>query len=377
MGTILQALMGWDATFSMIFVTAIVIIYTLMGGMWSVSLTDFVQFFIITIGIIFIMLPFSVGAAGGLENIAATVPAEYWDVTNIGWTTIVQFFFLYCLGIIVGQDIWQRFLTAKSVKVARRGGIASGIYIMIYGVICALIGMAAFVVLPNLDSTSLAFATLADTTVPTGFLGIVLTAVLAVLMSTASADLIASTTLLGNDIIKYLRERKEDKSYEEKTLEEVKATDRRDMRRNRITMIFMGLFAMLVAVALQDVLVALDVSYAVLSGALFFPIIFALFWKRATPKAAIISIIGSAIVVCIGLFTISLTAIEPIAWGLVTGAILMIVVTLIDTRGGRQAKGFPKHSLEMFDYSEDEDGTEKIFEKLEKAEEVLGPEKTK
>lgn len=354
MGTILQAIMGWSSAVSMVVVIGIVIVYSLMGGMWSVSLTDFIQFFLITIGILFVMLPFGLNAAGGFSGLQATVPTEYWNIGNIGMDRIIQYFFLYCLGIIVGQDIWQRYLTAKNVKVARVGGVASAAYIIVYGIACALIGMAAFVVLGgDMETPSLAFATLANTTVPTGLLGVVLTAVLAVLMSTASCDLIAATTLIGTDVIEFLRK----DVYARETPEE---KDKRRMRTTRITMVFVGLFAMLVAVALQDVLVALDVSYAVLSGALFFPIILALFWKKATPHAAIIAILGGSLAVFGGMAIFGLTAIEPIAIGLVVSAVLMVAVSLYETRDGGNSTT-SEESLAMFDYPEEEDGSEKIF----------------
>lgn len=354
MGTILQAIMGWPASISMVVVIDIVIAYSLMGGMWSVSLTDFIQFFLITLGILFIMLPFSVNAAGGFANMQATLPAEYWNLGNIGIDRIVQYFFLYCLGIIVGQDIWQRYLTAKNVKVARTGGVASAVYIIIYGIACALIGMAAFIVLgSDMETPSLAFATLANTAVPTGLLGLVLTAVLAVLMSTASCDLIAATTLIGTDVIEFLRKNK-------LAGETAEQKDKRRMRTTRITMVFVGLFAMVVAVALQDVLVALDVSYAVISGALFFPIILALFWKKATPRAAIIAIIGACLAVFGGMAIFGLTAIEPIMLGLVVSAVLMVGVSFYETRDGGFG-GTSEDSLAMFDYPEAEDGSEKIF----------------
>jgi SSS family solute:Na+ symporter len=365
MGTILQSLLHWDPTTSMIVVGAIVILYTILGGMWAVTLTDFIQFFLIVIGVLGIMLPFCLGAAGGMEGVVSNVPAEYWDITNIGWPTIIQFFFLYALGALVGQDIWQRYLTARSVKVARRSGIASGLFILIYAIGCALIGMAAFVVMPNFDTPSFVFATMANNVIPTGFLGIVLAAVLAVLMSTASGTLLASASLITNDIVKPISVYRRTKSG--KAAMEAAKADLRSLHVSRRATLVIGILAMIVAVALQDVLVALDVSYAILSGGLFFPIIMALFWRRATPRAAIISIVGSSVCVCIGLGVMGLTAIEPIAIGLVVGLVLMVGVTLFETRGGREPHGVPENSMDAFVYDEDADegeGFEKIFDEI-------------
>lgn len=128
MGTILNVLLGWDMTVSMIVGGGIVLFYTILGGMWSVTMTDIVQFVIMTIGIFFIMLPMSLSKAGGWSNLAAKVPANYFDFTNVGLETIIQYFLLFCLGMVVAQDIWQRIFTARTVTIARYGTIGAGVY---------------------------------------------------------------------------------------------------------------------------------------------------------------------------------------------------------------------------------------------------------
>lgn len=336
MGTILQSLAGWEPTLSMLVVGVIVVIYTILGGMWAITLTDLIQFFLIAAGILFIMLPFSLNAAGGMEALQANLPAEFWNLGNIGMDTIIQYFLLYLLGALVGQDLWQRYLTAKNVTVARSAGIASGVFIVIYGAACALIGMAALVYFNangiEVDSRQLVFATMANEVLPTGALGVVLAAVLAVLMSTASGTLLASSSLLTNDVFKPLSVYRRTRSGEA-ALEAV-PSDHTMLRASRRMTAVIGVFAIIVAVALNDVIVALDVSYAILSGALFFPIILALFWQKATPHAAIISIAASTIAIFVGMAVLGVEALEPIMIGLAISLILMVGITLFENRNG-------------------------------------------
>ncbi|WP_250637972.1 sodium:solute symporter family transporter [Novibacillus thermophilus] len=63
-GSILNAVFGWDLTVSMLVGGGIVFFYTVLGGMWSVSMTDIIQFSVMTVGIFFVMLPFSLSKAG-------------------------------------------------------------------------------------------------------------------------------------------------------------------------------------------------------------------------------------------------------------------------------------------------------------------------
>ena len=122
---------------------AVVVLYSVLGGMWSITLTDFVQFVIKTIGIFFVLLPAVVIKAGGFSGLAEKLPDTAFSLTNIGGGTIVTYFVIYFFGLVIGQDIWQRVFTARSDKVAKWAGTASGVYCLLYAVAGALIGMGA------------------------------------------------------------------------------------------------------------------------------------------------------------------------------------------------------------------------------------------
>ncbi len=137
---------------------SVVIIYSVLGGMWSITLTDFVQFIIKTIGIFFILLPIALYKTGGFSGLADKLPADATSLTAIGGSTILTYFVIYTFGLLIGQDIWQRVFTARSPGVARWAGAASGVYCLLYAVAGAVIGMAAKVLLPALESRDDAFA---------------------------------------------------------------------------------------------------------------------------------------------------------------------------------------------------------------------------
>lgn len=313
MGTVLHVLLGWNLTFSMIIGGTIALSYTILGGMWSVTMTDIVQFIIMTIGIFAIMLPMSLSKAGGWSNLQAELPTSYFGISSIGGMEIFQYFLLFCLGMVVAQDIWQRLFTARTLKVARLGTLGAGIYSLFYAIAISIIGMCAFVATPALNDPQTAFTSMALETLPTGILGIVLASVLSALMSTSSGTLLASSTLIVNDIIKPLVPSMSEKIF---------------LKASRFTTLATGVVTMIFAVWIQDVLVALDVAYAVLSGSLFFPIVFGFFWRKATSKAAFFSILLSAAVILIGLVVQGITATEPIVYGLITSFISFVTISL-------------------------------------------------
>ena len=153
--TIFVVLFGWDRALAIAVGGAIVLVYSTIGGMWSITLADQVQFVIKTVGIFMLMLPFTLNAAGGLDGIRCRVDASFFQIDGIGVQTIITYFVVYTLGLLIGQDIWQRVFTAKTPTVARWGGATAGIYCILYGVAGALIGLGARVALPDIDVANL------------------------------------------------------------------------------------------------------------------------------------------------------------------------------------------------------------------------------
>ena len=94
----------------------IVVAYSVAGGMWSITFTDYLQFLIMTVGIFFLLVPISISAAGGLSGMLEALPASYFSLTAIGGQTIFTYFLLFFFGLMIGQDIWQRVFTARSPR---------------------------------------------------------------------------------------------------------------------------------------------------------------------------------------------------------------------------------------------------------------------
>jgi SSS family solute:Na+ symporter len=261
------------------------------------------------------MLPMSISKADGWGNIVTQLPQTHFSFSAIGYQEIFQYFLLYALGMVVSQDIWQRVFTAKSNKIARNGSIFAGFYSIAYALAGSIIGMCAFIVIPTIDNPQNIFATMALEILPVGILGLVLASVCSALMSTASGTLLASSTLITNDILK---------QYFMKNM-----SDKQLLRTSRITTLIVGLIAMTFSIWIQDVLVALDVAYAILSGAIFIPLVMTFFWKKATPNAGFYSILISIIVVISGLVIQGLTSTAPIIYGMASGIIVLVAISLL------------------------------------------------
>jgi len=282
-GSIFQVLFDWPFGLAALAGGAVVVLYCSLGGMWSLTLTDVVQFLIMTVGLVFILLPLSISDAGGWQAMMTQLPDTMWSVTGIGGDTIVTWFLIYFLGIFIGQDIWQRIFTARSDSVARRAGSLAGVYCILYGLAMALIGMAARVVLPDLDNANNAFAAIVQHSLPAGLRGLVIAAALAALMSTASAGLLAASTTLSQDLLPVVWK---------------SAQQSRSVQLNRVTTFALGLAVLGISLLIQDIISALTVAYNLLVGGMLVPLLGAIFWPKASTRGAITSMaLGAATVI--------------------------------------------------------------------------------
>jgi SSS family solute:Na+ symporter len=117
-GTVFNVVLPLSSSAAILVAGGLVVAYSVAGGMWSITLTDIIQFCIMTVGIFFLLVPLSISAAGGLSGMQEALPASYFDITAIGWQTIFTYFLLFFFGLMIGQDIWQRVFTARSPAIA-------------------------------------------------------------------------------------------------------------------------------------------------------------------------------------------------------------------------------------------------------------------
>jgi solute:Na+ symporter, SSS family len=324
--TIFNVLFNTNRTLSVIIGGAIVMLYSSIGGMWSITLTDMVQFVLKTIGIFFLLLPFSWHEAGGFDGIRERAGDAVFDLGAIGVPTIITFFVVYSFGMLIGQDIWQRVFTARSPGVAKWGGTTAALYCVLYGVAGAVIGMAASTFLPDVKAKDDVYAQIAETILPVGISGIVLAAAVAAMMSTASGALIATATVAKTDVKPLLFRLIGRDVPQEQTTE-------RDVHSDRLYVVVLGIAVIVIAALLNDVVAALTIAYDILVGGLLVAILGGFLWKRATGTGALWSM-GVGTVVTLGtMFVVGdVLANEPIYYGLAASLVVYVVASLLTPR---------------------------------------------
>jgi SSS family solute:Na+ symporter len=320
--TIFDVLFDMNRTLAIIIGGSIVVAYSTLGGMWSITITDMVQFVVKTVGVLLLLLPIAVVKAGGFSEMKAKLPTEYFDPLGIGGETIFTYVLIYTFGMLIGQDIWQRVFTARSDKTAKWGGTVAGTYCLVYALAGAVIGTAAKVMYPTLPSADTAFATIVKDELPVGVRGLVLAAALAAVMSTSSGALIACATVANNDIWTKLRGavRRDAEVRDGEPHDEVKG--------NRVFILVMGVAVICTAIALNNVVEALTVAYNLLVGGLLVPILGGLLWKRGTVHGALASVVVGGLAVIGLMATYGILANEPVYYGLLSSLVAYVIVSL-------------------------------------------------
>lgn len=316
--SVFTVLFGIDRTWGIILGAVVVIAYSMLGGMWSITLTDMMQFGIMTVGMFFLLLPFSLHYAGGWNGLTTRLDAEFFQVGAMGFESIITMFVVYTLGLLVGQDIWQRVFTARSPEVARWGGAVAGVYVGLYGIAGSIIGMTAAVLAPDLSSKDDAFATLAQNYLPAGIGGVVLAAGVAAMMSTASGALIAAATVARVDVVPFLTNKPALDEENDKALAQ-----------DRVYLLIIGIISTVIALFLKDTVTSLTIAYDIVVGGLLVAILGGLLWKRGTGLAAAISMAAGSLGVIVTMPIFGVMANQPIYYGLGASLVAYVVVSFL------------------------------------------------
>lgn len=314
-GAIFSVLFDIGKVPSILIGSSVVIVYSVLGGMWSITLTDMVQFILKTVSIFLILLPMALFKAGGFEGLHAKLDPEAFDFMKLGAGNIFTYVILYVPTMVIGQDLWQRVFTARSDSVARWAGLAAAGYGFAYGLAGALIGMSAKVLLPGLVGRDAVYTEIVRLLLPVGVAGLVVAGALSAIMSTSSGCLIATATVAQEDV----RGRRRNSSAHD------------EIGQSRIYIVVFGILMAAIACLLQDVIAALTIASDILVGGLMVAVLGGLIWRRGTARGAIASIFaGMAGTLGTMLVLQDIYANLPIYVGLAGSLVCYIVFSLLD-----------------------------------------------
>lgn len=186
---------------------AIILLYTILGGFWAVSVTDTLQGLLMMIAAV--LLPVtaivSLGGLGAfIDSLLAVSSPEQLSFTagNAGLTAVGFLFGLLTIGTgIFGQPhLVTRLMALRDDKALRQGRIISISWYATVFIGVVVLGLCGHIMLPDIDNPENIFFAMTDTLFPSIISAILLAAILSAIMSTADSQLLAIASVLAHDL---------------------------------------------------------------------------------------------------------------------------------------------------------------------------------
>ena len=283
-GKTFDSIFGIPHTLSIPIGGVIILTYTMMGGFLAVAWTDFIQGLIMVGGLVLLALVALAELGGPAGMVSAIDQVNPDTLALMGGKTLAGFLggVVGLLGIGLGYPgqphVLNRYMAAKNEKVIRDGWwIALGWGVLMY-VSAILLGLCGNALFPGLDDPEHLFPKAAESLLPTVLTAIVLTGVLAAIMSTVSAQIIVAASSVAHDIVHRLSRRKR--------------THAQLLAISRATIAVLGVGAMGIALAKTQVIFWFVLFAWSGLGASFGPLIlFTLYSKNVTRQGAIAGMI--------------------------------------------------------------------------------------
>ena len=265
-----------------------VLAYTLFGGMWSVAITDFIQMIILVVGLATLAV-FAGNQAGGADKvIALAVSQDMFKFLPEPELKEILFFVAAAITIMFGsipqQDVFQRVMSANSLHAATKGPIIGGICYILFAFVPMFLVVSALIIMPEKaaqliqEDPQKVLPTLVMEQMPFIMQVLFFGALLSAIKSCASATLLAPSVTFTENIWRQFFPHQSDKQA---------------LFAMRVTVLVFSGLVLAYAIAMQGSSIYDMVSgaYQVTLVGAFVPLLFGLYWSKATTQGAIFAIV--------------------------------------------------------------------------------------
>jgi len=294
----------------------VIVLYTMIGGMWAVALTDFIQMIVFVVGM-FALLFFVLGDAGGWGEVVAQLPEHSFRLyplehTFNNWVEYIHVWMGLGVAAVASSSIIQRALSARSENVAKNSFYLAALGYMTVGIVPLLLGFAATVTMPDLEDPDAVLSLLAIEHLHPVFAAIFVGAIVSAIMSSSDSILLGVSSIISMNLLPRVIKN---------------PSDELRLRVARYSIPVCGLIATYVAFNADGVIDVLQNSVEVLLAAIIVPFILCFWWEKANRLGALAGIFSGLIV---WLFAPRIGIEFPADFlGFFVSATSMLVVTLL------------------------------------------------
>jgi SSS family transporter len=199
----LSAGMGTGLKTSVLACGAIVVVYTLLGGLLALVVTDYLQFLMKALAIL-LLLPLAVWRLGGVTKALHAAPPQLWHAHGgpYGWLYITSYLLIVGISYNGSWSFAQKFYSVPDERSARRAGYLAAALNFVGTPIMLLPAIMANRLLPKFAAQQTpqdVYVHLIFSLLPAGMIGIIVAALFSATMATVSADLNAIASVLTKD----------------------------------------------------------------------------------------------------------------------------------------------------------------------------------
>ena len=275
-GLIFQSLTGTPLELGIIGGALVVIVYTAIGGLWAVALTDFVQIIIIIVGLVVLFVTVLIDV-GGWGAVTARLPEDTFRMLPIepspgDWLNYFRLWFIFGIADIASQTLMQRAFAARSERVAQNSFYFAGTAYLFFGMIPVMLGIIASVTLPGLAESESVIPTLAIEHLHPVAVAIFVGAILAAIMSSCDSSLLGCASMISNNLLPLVHRN---------------PSDRASLTTARVAIPVCGLIAVTVALKAQVVFDVMIDANILLLAAVIVPFTLGVWWRKSNRTGAL------------------------------------------------------------------------------------------
>ncbi|UCF20054.1 MAG: sodium:solute symporter [Gemmatimonadota bacterium] len=278
---------GVDPTAGMLIAAGIVLAYTLIGGMWSVTLTDALQMSIVLVTLVVLAVASFAQLGGGslaagLGRLFEQTPGEALTLLpEAGAAAAIVWLGTWgsgVLGNIPGQDLMQRVFASNSARTAVNACVLAGVVYIGFGLIPVGLGLASRILLPG-DGDGEILAVLASQYLAPALTIVFVVSLVSIIVSTATSAVLSPATILGHNLLARLA-----------------AFRGRGLMADRLSVLLITLASLATAFSGKTILELLELSLSIGLVALFVPLVFGLYGRPRGELPALLAMGLGAVV---------------------------------------------------------------------------------
>lgn len=313
MGLILSTVTGLETWQGIVLSAVVVTFYTYVGGMWAISITDFIQSIIIIVGLLILAVVLA-EKAGGVGTVMSEIPPERLRfLPRLEFKEIMVYVAAWSvlgLGSLPSQDVFQRVMSSGSVKTAVWSCYCAAFLYLTIAMLPLFISLCTQHLYPDMQhgDTQMALPNmvLTHTSMPIQimFFGSLLSAI----MSTASSAILAPAAIFSENIVKpWMKHRYNDRQF---------------LLLTRISVLVFSAIATIMACLRSNIYELVGESSILSLVSLFIPLTFGLYWKRSSNTGAFLAMV-------LGMVTWIIFEVYETTWPSLVPATLVSLVGMI------------------------------------------------